>query len=327
MKKVRGLAVILLLVFAASGFAIGAPKPVVLRAMTWDSAEGSAWAKAVFDKFEAANPNIKIELQPMPDGYDDRLLTSLAAGTPPDLFLVWDYPSLASLGGLAPLEKTGIDFSGTNPSLVEWNSYKGHIYGVPKDWTTQVIWYNKKVFDRYKVAYPKPGWTWDDFRSTAQKLTHVDDKVWGAALSFGDPYDWQNWFVMGGGDYLSPDGKTMKGVFDSPESIAVMKFLTDMVLVDKVSPSRSLLSASGGTYAMFTSGKLGMIHSGMWLLGYLSSKVLPADDYGAVIVPAPAGKKPVTMMNVSGWAMAAASKNKAEAIEVLKFLALEGGQT
>ena len=112
MKKVRGLALILLLVFAASGFAIGAPKPVVLRAMTWDSAEGSAWAKAVFDKFEAANPNIKIELQPMPDGYDDRLLTSLAAGTPPDLFLVWDYPSLASLGGLAPLEKTGIDFSG-----------------------------------------------------------------------------------------------------------------------------------------------------------------------------------------------------------------------
>jgi len=326
-KRVHGLAVILLLVFAASGFAIGAPKPVVLRAMTWDSAEGSAWAKAVFDKFEATNPNIKIELQPMPDGYDDRLLTSLAAGTPPDLFLVWDYPSLASLGGLAPLEKTGIDFSGINPSLVEWNSYQGHIYGVAKDWTTQVIWYNKKVFDRYKVAYPKPGWTWDEFRSTAQKLTHADDKVWGAALSFGDPYDWQNWFVMGGGDYLSADGKTMKGVFDSPETIAVMKFLTDMVLVDKVSPSRSLLSASGGTYAMFTSGKLGMIHSGMWLLGYLSGKGLPADDYGAVIVPTPSGKKPVTMMNVSGWAMAAASKHKAEAIEVLKFLALEGGQT
>ena len=79
MKRVRGLAVILLLMFTASGFAIGAQKPVVLRAMTWDSAEGSAWAKAVFDKFEAANPNIKIELQPMPDGYDDRLLTSLAA--------------------------------------------------------------------------------------------------------------------------------------------------------------------------------------------------------------------------------------------------------
>jgi multiple sugar transport system substrate-binding protein len=78
---------------------------------------------------------------------------------------------------------------------------------------------------------------------------------------------------------------------------------------------------------MFTSGKLGMIHSGMWLLGYLSGKGLPADDYGAVIVPTPSGKKPVTMMNVSGWAMAAASKHKAEAIEVLKFLALEGGQT
>ncbi len=75
------------------------------------------------------------------------------------------------------------------------------IYGIPKDWTTQVIWYNKKVFDRYKVAYPQTGWTWDDFRNTAKTLTHEGDKVWGgAALSFGDPYDWQNWFVMGGGD-------------------------------------------------------------------------------------------------------------------------------
>jgi multiple sugar transport system substrate-binding protein len=146
-------------------------------------------------------------------------------------------------------------------------------------------------------------------------------------LSFGDPYDWQNWFVMGGGDYLSPDGTTMKGYFDSQGAIDTMKFLTDMVLVDKVSPSPSILSASGGTYAMFSSGKLGMIHSGMWFLGYLSSRGLPADDYGTVIVPSPKGRQPVTMMNTSGWAMAAACKNKKEAVEVLKFLADEGGKT
>lgn len=328
MKKLRGVLIAILAVFLISGITLGAAKkPVVLRAMTWDSAEGSEWAKAVFDKFEKHNPDIKIELQPMPDGYDDRLLTSLAAGTPPDLFLVWDYPSLASRGGLEPLDKYDIDFSGINPSLVAWNSYKNHIYGVPKDWTTQVIWYNKKVFDRYSVPYPKTGWTWDDFRNTAKMLTHADDKVWGAALSFGDPYDWQNWFVMGGGDYLSPDGTTMKGYFDSQGAIDTMKFLTDMVLVDKVSPSPSILSASGGTYAMFSSGKLGMIHSGMWFLGYLSSRGLPADDYGTVIVPSPKGRQPVTMMNTSGWAMAAACKNKKEAVEVLKFLADEGGKT
>ena len=34
--------------------------------MTWDSAEGSGGQGAVFEKFEKINPNIKIELQPMP---------------------------------------------------------------------------------------------------------------------------------------------------------------------------------------------------------------------------------------------------------------------
>ena len=48
------MAIALLLAFVASGFAMGALKPVVLRAITWDSAEGSAWVEAVFDKCKVA---------------------------------------------------------------------------------------------------------------------------------------------------------------------------------------------------------------------------------------------------------------------------------
>ena len=63
------------------------------------------------------------------------------SGHPPDLFLVWDYPSLASRGGLEPLDKCDINFSQDQPctgrmELLQW----------PHLWYSQgldhaVIWY------------------------------------------------------------------------------------------------------------------------------------------------------------------------------------------
>lgn len=183
----------------------GKGEVVVSEALTWDDAEGAQWSKKVFEKFMALNPNIKIELQCMPQGYNDRLITSLAAGTPPDLFMVWDYPRYAKLGRLEPLDNYDIDFSRIDTMLNTWNSYNGTIYGVAKDWTPELIWYNKKVFDKYGVPYPQnnDSWTWEKFRETAKKLTHPKDHVWGFLVSFGDPYDWESWIVMNGGDFLS----------------------------------------------------------------------------------------------------------------------------
>jgi len=327
MKANRVLTVILLI--AALSLTFAASK-VFIRAATWDVAEGVKWIKEVFKKYEAAHPNVKINVQSITQGYSDKIVTSIAGGTPPDLFMWWDYPRLAALDVLVPLEDI-VDFSKVYPMLVKWVSYSGHVWGVAKDWTTRVIWYNKEVFDKYGVPYPTNDWTWEEFREIAKKLTHPEDGVWGF-LVIPDPYAWEGYVKMNGGDYLSPDAKTMRGYLNSKETIEAIKFLTDLYLKDGVSPSPSMIQASGGSYAMFESGRVAMIDSGSWFIGYMKAKKPGittkeiAKKFGCVFPPHPKGKEVKVMLHNAAWVVPKKAKHKDIALDIVKFLAQEGGR-
>lgn len=52
-------------------------------------------------------------------------------------------------------------------------SWNNHIYGVPRDVSNHCNYYNKDIFDKYAVPYPKSGWTYEEFLSKSQKLTHL----------------------------------------------------------------------------------------------------------------------------------------------------------
>ena len=41
-------------------------------------------------------------------------------------------------------------------------------FGLPRDFQTIVLYYNKAMFDAAGVAYPTEDWTWDDLRTTAK---------------------------------------------------------------------------------------------------------------------------------------------------------------
>jgi multiple sugar transport system substrate-binding protein/raffinose/stachyose/melibiose transport system substrate-binding protein len=53
----------------------------------------------------------------------------------------------------------------------------GELYDLPVVNVPTVILYNQELFQAAGVPFPKPGWTWDDFRNAATKLKR--DGVWG----------------------------------------------------------------------------------------------------------------------------------------------------
>src|SRR5512135_719026 len=82
--------------------------PVQITYMEWgDPAELDVW-KAIVADFEAANPNIKVDVQVSDwESYWTKLKTLLAANTPPDVFamdapLFKDYQSRGVLLNLQP---------------------------------------------------------------------------------------------------------------------------------------------------------------------------------------------------------------------------------
>ncbi|CAG7648629.1 hypothetical protein PAESOLCIP111_05647 [Paenibacillus solanacearum] len=53
----------------------------------------------------------------------------------------------------------------------------GKIYSLPIFTTAQVLAYNKDLFDKFGVPYPKEGMTWDELYDTAKKLSRTDGGV------------------------------------------------------------------------------------------------------------------------------------------------------
>ncbi|TNJ62783.1 extracellular solute-binding protein [Paenibacillus hemerocallicola] len=90
---------------------------------------------------------------------------------------------------IAPLVKTlGFDLSRLNPGAVSIVKEVGNgtLHGIPFAMSHTAMMYNKDIFDKFGVAYPKDGMTWDDTYELAKKLTRTDGgkAYYGMFVSF-----------------------------------------------------------------------------------------------------------------------------------------------
>ena len=162
-----------------------------VRVATWESdAALEPWNKAI-DSFEAAYPDIKVELEAVPQEYGTKLLANMAAGTGPDVYQVGDgdVAKFVDQGIVEPLDPyisgdNGFDLNTTFfPAVAAFGQIGGQTYLLTKDFSPLVLYYNKDMFDAAGVDYPTADWTWDDLLSAAEKLT--DDSHWGIQLPDG----------------------------------------------------------------------------------------------------------------------------------------------
>ncbi|MEF3305270.1 ABC transporter substrate-binding protein [Paenibacillus sp. GYB003] len=89
---------------------------------------------------------------------------------------------------LTPLiQKSGFDltrFEATSVDILKQIG-GGKLYGIPMYTLPATIYYNKDLFDKFGVAYPKDGMTWDDTYELSRKLTRQDGGVqyYGTVMS------------------------------------------------------------------------------------------------------------------------------------------------
>lgn len=74
------------------------------------------------------------------------------------------------------IKKYNYNLSRIEPSTIEIQRQlaNGGIYGLPVYTTSAALFYNKDLFDRFGVAYPKDGLTWDELYDLAKKMTRTD---------------------------------------------------------------------------------------------------------------------------------------------------------
>jgi len=309
-----------------------AETPAEISMMMWgDPAELEVWKQIVAD-FHQANPNITVNVDVSDwDSYWTKLKTLLAAGTPPDVFamdapLYLDYQSRGVLLNLQPyLDQNPDMLKGVYPQTLEAYKTPDGMFGLPRDFQTIALFYNKDMFDAAGLAYPTADWTYDDLRAAAKKMTldkNGDGKIdqFGYSLDLWDFEPGMSEIIWSyGGDLINADHtKTLVGETKGRQAL---QFLHDMMAIDKSIPDTN----TSAEYAddPFLAGVSAMTPIGHWVVpGYADA------NFKWDVAPMPKGPAgQATSVNSAGFVVAKDSKNPDASFEFLKYVLSEPAQT
>ncbi|WNB92551.1 sugar ABC transporter substrate-binding protein [Bacillus sp. NEB1478] len=299
---------------------------VTLRVGTWEGGDGQAMQQKIADAYMAKHPDVKIVIESVPDQYGTKLLTQIAAGDAPDIFQIGDgdirtFMEKGALEELTPFVdgKSGIKEEDYYENVLNVGKIDDKLYTMPKDYSTLAVFYNKALFDKAGVDYPKAGWTWDDFYEISKKLTKKDNgKIvqWGVRLGGAEQRFLSPLLYSYGGSVISEDGTEIDGYFNSDGSKKALNLYHDMYFKDKVAPSTSDTEAFKGV-DLFSAGKVAMNLMGRWPVN--DYKANPDLKFGTVEVPqGPNGK--VNSIFYAGYGLYSKSKHKDAAWDYLKYL-------
>jgi multiple sugar transport system substrate-binding protein len=333
MKKLTLLVVLIasILLTACGG---GATKgPVTISYMVWGAPEELAVWQQIVNDFEAANPNIKVSVEVSDwDSYWEKLKTLLAANTPPDVFamdapLYLDYQTRGVLLNLQPyIDKSSGMLDGFYPITLEAYKLDDGYYGLPRDFQTIVLFYNKDMFDAAQVGYPTADWTYDDLRQAAMKLTKdtTGDGITDQYGFYSDVWDmeliWSEAIWSWGGDVINTDHtKTLIG---EPVAREAWQYLYDLMFTDKSMPDLNTSGQYGGD--PFQSGVVAMTTIGHWAVPGYATVEFKWDV--APMPQSPSGGR-TTSVNSAGFVIGKASKYPDQAWEFVKYCLSEAGQT
>lgn len=340
MKRVGLVLLVVLVPFAlfATGTEEAEEEPITLRYTDWDSVD--RWESLrlpAAEEFMSRHPNATVTYEAVPSGgaqsYNEKILTDIAAGTPADVFMI-DMGQLPKFTGedallnLMPYLRRSTVPGGSmaefNQDAIDiWTTEPGFLAGIPHDNTMIVMFYNKELFDEAGVPYPDPiDWTWEEYREMARALTKDTDgdgKVdqWGTHFM-----NWLPGFIpfiwMNGGDVTSADGKQVSGVLNSAETAEAIEFLVSL-REEGISPSTESIDAFGGTWGVFSSGKIGMWFNGTWMsFGFQDAGIY--DHVGVALLPHPEGAEPVSVTYGTGFGVPENAQNKDLAAELAIYL-------
>jgi multiple sugar transport system substrate-binding protein len=230
--------------------------------------------------FNAEHPEYHVRLDPSNAGVEKVVVQSLG-GVGPDLFDCYDPFQLSAYvrAGIAwdvtdELTAMGIDvprdtWEAVHPCVI----FNGRVYGHPTNAAANGIWFHKDLLDAAGLDYPQGPWTWEQFLPIAKALTIRNDV--GRVVQYGFLCDWgQNYiqFIWQfGGAMYSDDGT--RCTLDSPEAIAALQFMHDLIYKHRVSPSpveELAMQTQGGwgsgVITLFGGKRAAMAMGGRWWL-------------------------------------------------------------
>lgn len=313
----------------------GGGDDVTLKVASWADPIELSIEQRYIERFNDRRAGVEVSLEAVTNQaeYRDRMLTSIAAGTPPDVFLLdnIDIPAFAArdvLLDLGPyLRRIGLDLEDFDRRVRDIFTVEGKLLALPKGFTPMVVVYNRRLFREAGIPEPGSDWTWEDFTRAARQLTRDTDGD-GEVDQYGAFFDrrvflWISWIWAGGGDVLCPDGKRASGCLDSPATSRALRWYLDWVARDSIAPRVFTLRRSlGDQFRLFHSGRVAMLTTGhFWVPNFRPHVEQGRIEIGFAPIPHREGSPPATVIYASGWAVPRNVVRPRLAIELAGFMA------
>lgn len=310
------------------------PETIEMLAFWWsDSPRDAKVLTDTFTAFEERHPGVKVTFDDTGTAHLEKLMTNMAAGTPPDIFAVhtaW-MVQVAAAGQLVdwtPFAEadTTANLDDYFPQQVGFYTYNNGLYALPYYSGPSCIWYNEDIFREKGVKTPweheqEGTWTWETLRELALQTTGGEgmEKTlgWDAAQnpSAIHYYLCVPWWTSGV-EFLNED--ETEWLFDQQEIIDVIQWHQDMALKDK---SLVMPADLQGVTRMFDTGRLAM----SW--GIKAHAVsIPGDNFTVGHAPTPKGAAGrINRDGPNGVGSASESKHKDLAFQFGLFMGGEEG--
>lgn len=176
----------------------GDDEVVTINYYTWEGDESAEFIEERIKNFEAENPNIKVDYKALVNSNDSveyykKLDIQTGTGQPIDVVAFSHVDFLierAARGVLAPIDDfLAEDSIDPADEFFIHPEYDGKTYGVQDASQPWLVALNKDALDEAGLDVPEWGWTWDDFKEYAEKLTKDDQygayfHTWGEYASF-----------------------------------------------------------------------------------------------------------------------------------------------
>lgn len=273
-------------------------------------------------KWNAAHPNEKVTFKEQTDQADqqhDDIVQHFQAKDPGydvvDVDVVWT-AEFAAKGWLQPLkDKMAIDTSAMLKPTVDSGTYKGTLYAAPQTSDGALLYYRKDLV-------PTPPKTWDEMMSMCSiaKKNNIGCYAGQFSKYEGLTVNASEAINSAGGSVLDKDGKPS---LNTPEAKAGLENLAK-AYADGSIPKEGITFQEELSRQAFQSGKLLFLRNWPYVYNLATTEGSSAvkDKLGIAPIPGATGAG-ASSLGGHNLAVSVYSKNKATALDFLKFMTSE----
>jgi len=283
-----------------------------------------ALMNSMVERFNQSQKDFEVKIEYVPQAQArQKLISSISAGSPPDLCQVWDnwvgqFQGMGAVEDVTDRAKKWKHYADVQPTAWQTVTINDRIVSLPLALTLDAIFYRTDRLKELGLKEPTPDWTWDDFLKIAIAFTKKDSNQYGYGMRGAGTWAvlYPSEFAYANGAVVMKDGKL---AINSKEAVDAVAWYLDLALKHKVTPPSAATDGFVEIVETFGRGVTSMYQHNSGSTGQ-QKKNIGADKFATLPVPIGPAKKRASFYFSETLTAFKGGKNKEGAWQFMSFM-------